>query len=221
MGCQPAKNVPASPASPESIDRSSAPAAEATADSGSATADSDLNIDIGDITYGVYANIEFVNSNVRPNILIERLSSPRFDQRTQSLKIDIRPPRPEAVPLVLVLGSTRYLPGHTVRMKIHVYRQYTNAQGEEVTEEIRTTEHILGEDRFVRASYYEEFDALAGLAEKPATLLVFAELEAWLFRFTDVNTFDSETADYESAEYKRYNGFNPVRINLLEPESPE
>lgn len=178
--------------------------------------DAHLQIDIGDITYGVYANLEILNRDVLPNLRIERLSSPRFDHRTQLLIMDILRPYPEELPMTVIFGSTRFLKGHTVIMKVHTFRQYTDASGEEVTEEILTFDRVIGNDRFVLQPDLIPFNPLDGMTELPETMLLFAELDAWLFLNTDVETFDPTTADLSEADYKRYPGFNPVRIYLVD-----
>lgn len=188
-----------------------------------APVEANVEIDIGDVTYGVYANIEIPEASVQQNVHVERLASPRFDQRTQLLTVNIFPPHPDSLPMLMLVGSTRFLMGHTVYLEVHTFREYTNAAGEKVNEEILTFDRILGDDRFKYEPDVVPFDAFAGMSELPETMLLYAELEAWLFLNTAVETFDPETADFDAPEieHKRYQGFNPARINLLEWESEE
>ena len=174
-----------------------------------------LEIDIGDVTYGVYAMIEIHQDDITPNMRINRLSSPSFDHRTQLLTLNISPPHPEKLPLAIQFGSTRFLTGHTVVMKVHTYREYTDASGENVVEEILSIDRVIGNDRSVLQPELIPLDAFNGMTALPPTMLVYCELEAWLFLNTNPDDFDPTTANFEGVEYKRYPGFNPARINLL------
>lgn len=183
--------------------------------------EANVEIDIGDVTYGVYANIEILDKNVLPNMNVQRLSSPRFDHRTQLLILDIAPPYPGELPMFMRVGSTRVLRGHTVMIKVHTFREYVNADGEEVVEEILTFDRLLGNQRLVLIPDTVPFNAFDGMTELPQTMLLYSEVEAWLFLHTDVETFDPSTANLDAADYKRYPGFNPARINLVGGGSEE
>lgn len=214
----PDEPAPEPAAEPAQTDTETEPAV--TGDEG-ASPEAFLEIDIGDVTYGVYTVIEIREEDVQPNFEVTRLSSPRFDHRTQLLTINIAPPYPDSLPLTMWFGSTRFLMGHSVIMKIHAFREYTNSEGEEVVEEFLTLDRVLGYERLVRVPEFIPFDPFVGLEELPDSMLVYTELEAWLFLGTHPDTLDPATADLESADYKRYPGFNPARINLVGSESSE
>lgn len=180
-----------------------------------------VDIDIGDITYGVYANIELLQRDVGPGMDVHRLSSPRFDHRTQLLTVNLSPPYPDELPLTILFGSTRSLMGHAVIMKVHTFREYTDADGEKVVEEILTFDRVLGYNRLVGTPELIDLNPFVDMTELPSTMLVYCELEAWLFLNTNPETLDPDTANLDAADYKRYPGFNPARINLLGGGSEE
>lgn len=176
-------------------------------------------IDIGDVTYGVYTTLEFLNVNIRPNIRVERLASQRFDYRTQKLTLTITPPHPKELPIVMMTGSTRQLMNHTVYLLVHVYREYSedpDGSGEKTRDEVVTHTQIFGDQRGTLTPYRTSFDGFEGLETGAKSFLFTAELEVWLFLNTNVDTFDPETADFDSVPHARYMGFNPLRVNLNE-----
>jgi hypothetical protein len=210
MGC-PAPS-PGTPAQPVPTDPSPT---EGTASAAPVSPEAHLQIDIGDITYGVYASIDILEPNVLPSMNVSRLSSPRFDRRTQLLTVNLSPPYPEKLPFTILFGSTRFLKGHTVMLTVHTFREYLDATGQNVVEEILTFDRVLGNDRSVLTPELIDLDPFAGLTSLPSTMLVYCEVEAWLFLNTDVESFDPAAADLNAADYKRYPGYNPARVNLL------
>lgn len=196
---------------------SAEPVAEAS-DSGVLKAEKE--IDIGDITYGVYGLIRYPDwETSAPNIEVTRLTSPRFDHRVQKLTLDISPPHPESLDMQFWLGSTRPLPGHVAQIRAHVFREYVPADstdGTTVKEEILTIDQTLGDLVATRRPIRAPFDAFEGIDALPETMLIYSELEAWLYLHTPVNDFDPENPGKEPTDYERYMGFNPARINLLD-----
>lgn len=176
-------------------------------------------IDIGDVSYGVYALIRYAYEDFPPrNIEVTKLSSPRFDNRIQMLTLDIAPEYPKELDFVLWLGSTRPLNNHSVDVTVHVYRQYVpagSADGEEIVEEIFSVQENLGDAVGVLTPFQYSFDPLSGMESIPETMLLYTELDASLYLYTSISSFDPENPGKEPTDSVRYNGFNPARINFL------
>lgn len=170
--------------------------------------------DIGDAEFNISCMVTIAPGDRTPQMTVNEILD--YKKSLSMVNADIAAPHPVSLPVTCAVLSKMNFPNTPVALMGRVFREVTPG----VREEIGSFSTVAGAQATLLPKRPESsdaiwnFDALIGLAEAPASMLITAELTMLMTPpGTDENAIDPALTNV-AAEFTTVEISNPVRINF-------